>query len=67
MTITVSQKIEKEVKNLSNRLGLSREDFITNAVLYYTSNLSKELNLKDELTAWDRASNLDLIKFEKMI
>ncbi len=40
-TITIPKKIEKELKTVSQNLGLSREDFLVNAVLYYLQILEK--------------------------
>ena len=66
-TITISRKIEKELKITSRQLGLSKEDFLTNAVLYYLQALEVEIELKKELENWEKASNQDLIKFEKKL
>jgi len=66
-TITISRKIEKELKITSRQLGLSKEDFLTNAVLYYLQALEVEIELKKELENWEKASSQDLIKFEKKL
>jgi len=66
-TITISRKIEKELKITSRQLGLSKEDFLTNAVLYYLQALEVEIELKKELENWEKASSRDLIKFEKKL
>ena len=66
-TITVSKKLEKEIRSASKRLGLSKEDLLLNALLYYLQLLEKKVELKKELESWERTSDIDLIKFEKKI
>ncbi|MBU1519583.1 hypothetical protein KJ973_02750 [Patescibacteria group bacterium] len=66
-TLTLSKKIEKELKNTSQELGMSKEDFIVNAILFYMKTIEKELTLKKELEIWDKASNEDLLNLEKKI
>ena len=41
-TITIPKKIEKELKSISQNLGLSKEDFLLNAILYYFQVLEKK-------------------------
>ena len=59
--------MEKELKTISRKLGLSREDFLLNAILYYLQVLEKKMELKKELEIWERTSDIDLAKFEKNI
>jgi len=66
-TITIPKKLEKELKSASQKLGVSREDLLLNAILYYLQILEKKIQLKEELEAWERASDFDLLKFEKKI
>jgi metal-responsive CopG/Arc/MetJ family transcriptional regulator len=66
-TITIPKKLEKELKSASQKLGVSREDLLLNAILYYLQILEKKIQLKEELEAWERASDFDLLKFEKRI
>jgi metal-responsive CopG/Arc/MetJ family transcriptional regulator len=66
-TITIPKKLEKELKSASQKLGVSREDLLLNAILYYLQVLEKKIQLKEELEAWERASDFDLLKFEKKI
>lgn len=63
--ITIPKKIEQELKYASRNLGLSEKDFLVNAILYYLQTLEKRVELKKELKAWEKASDFDLIKFEK--
>jgi len=66
-SITIPKKMEKELKTISRKLGLSREDFLLNAILYYLQVLEKKMELKKELETWERTSDIDLAKFEKNI
>jgi len=66
-TITIPKKLEKELKSASQKLGVSREDLLLNAILYYLQILEKKIQLKEELEAWERTSDFDLLKFEKKI
>ena len=64
-TIIIPKKVEQELKFASHNLGLSNEDFIMNAILYYIQTLEKKVELKKELDIWEKTSDFDLIKFEK--
>ncbi|MBI4993656.1 hypothetical protein HZC33_01720 [Candidatus Wolfebacteria bacterium] len=66
-TITIPIKIEKELKLASQNLGFSKEELLTNAILYYLQILEKKIELKNELNQWEKISNIDLIKFEQEI
>ena len=66
-TVTISPKIEKEIKELSGKLGVSEEDLLINAILYYFQTMRKSVELKKELETWERVSDEDFLKFEKSI
>jgi hypothetical protein len=66
-TITIPKKIESELKSTSKKLGLSKEDLLVNALLYYLQVLERKLELKKELEIWEKTSDIDLIKFERDI
>jgi len=66
-TITIPKKLEKELKSTSQKLGVSREDLLLNAILYYLQILEKKIQLKEELETWERTSDFDLLKLEKKI
>jgi len=66
-TIIIPKKIEKELKSVSRDLGLSREELLINAVLYYFQVLEKKIELKKELEQWGKISDIDLVKFERAI
>lgn len=66
-TVPIPKKIENELKSASQKLGLSREDFLLNAILYYLQVLERKVELKKELEIWEKTSDIDLIKFERNI
>lgn len=66
-TITIPKKIEKELQSFSRNAGLSKEKFLTNAILYYRQILEKKTELRKELEQWEKASDVDLIKLEQKI
>ena len=63
-TATLPKKLQKTVKGAAKHLGVSEGDLVTKAVLYYLAAVSKEIELKDELDMWERASLEDLALFE---
>lgn len=66
-TFTIPKKLEKELKAASQELGLSKEDLLFNAILYYLQTLEKKIELKKELEAWEKISDIDLKKLEDLI
>jgi hypothetical protein len=64
-TINISKKLKKELKTMSQKLGLSQEDLLLNALLYYFQILKNKIDLKRELEIWEKTSDIDLIKFEQ--
>jgi len=66
-TITIPKKLIKEVNKMAQDFGISNEDFLVSAILYYLKNLKEKAELKRELEAWEKVSDQDLLKFEKNI
>ena len=64
-TITIPEKLNKDLKKISRNFGVSESKVMANAFLYYSKNLKNKFDLQKELTEWDNASNQDLINFEK--
>jgi len=65
--IALPQKIEKDLRDTSEKMGLSVGDFLTNAVVYYSKLMKEKLDIKGELKLWADASDIDLAKFERKI
>lgn len=55
------------MRNTAQTLGISEQDFMVNAVLYYTQALDKTIDLKNELQLWENASQEDLENFERAL
>ena len=66
-TITLPKQITSKIRIASKSLGISKDVFALNAVMFYLKNLRNKIDLKVELDMWDKASNTDLDKFEKRI
>ena len=66
-TINLPKQINSKIKIASKSLGISRDAFAVNAVLFYLQNLKNRIDLKEELRMWDEASNNDLLTFEKSL
>lgn len=67
MSIAISSTIESQIKKLSERFGINEKEFVQNAITSYLDDISPYLNLKEELSLWEKASDEDLIKFENAL
>lgn len=65
--LIIPKKMEKEVNRFSRNLGVSEKEILINAVKYYLDLLKNNNKLNKELETWEKASNEDLLKFEKNI
>jgi hypothetical protein len=66
-TTTLSTKLRKTVKGAARNLGVSENDLVTKAVLFYLAAVKKNVHLRDELRMWETASIEDLTSFEKAL
>ena len=66
-TVTIPQKVKKEMEQVSASLGVSTNDFTLNAILYYMKRIKDRMSLKLEMDAWENTGVEDLLKFEKKI
>jgi len=66
-TITIPKNLIKEVDKTAKNFGLSKEDFLVGAILYYLKQINEKIELKKELEAWEKASDEDFLKFEQKI
>ncbi len=66
-TITLPKQINSKIRIVSKSLGVSMDVFTLNAVLFYMQNLKNKVSLRNELDMWDKASNNDLLNFEKSL
>ena len=63
----LSKDTLKKVNEASKLLGIKEQELIDRAVLLYLDNISKYLNLKQEMKEWDILSDEALINFEKSL
>ena len=61
MQAIIDKKLNKQIADVSETLGVDRRGFIRRAVLYYLDNVKKASDFRKELNAWDDLSNDALI------
>ena len=66
-TVAVPKNLKKTVRGVANNFGVTVNDIMTNAVLFYLAAVKKNTDLKDDLRMWDEASAADLVAFENSI
>ena len=66
-TVAVPKNLRKTVRGAARDFGVTENDIMTNAVLFYLAAVKKNTDLKDELRMWDNASVADLATFEKSL
>ena len=66
-TVAVPKKLKKTVRGAARNLGVSENDLMTSAVLYYLAAVKNNLDLKNELRMWDDASAADLTALERSL
>ena len=64
--LTIPRELKKRIDDTSARTGISRNDLFRNAVLYYFDMLKKKIDLHQELEAWEKASDIDLLNIESL-
>lgn len=63
----ISEKIKKEVRNVSRALDISEQEALERALLFYGSRIKKIADFKTELEEWDRVSDEALENLEKSL
>jgi len=66
-TVAIPEKLKKTVRGAARNLGVSENDLMTNAILFYLAAVKKNIELKSELQMWDDASATDLAAFEQSL
>ena len=64
---TLTKKTRTSIKNASKVLGIKEEEILERASLFYLNAVKQEMDFKKEMDMWERASNEDLLKFEKSL
>lgn len=65
MQIELEKDTSKKIDQASKLLGMEKDELIDRAILVYLDNISKYLELKQEMKEWDTLSDEALINFEK--
>ena len=63
----LSKSTNEKLKNASKTLGFNETEIMERAVLLYIDSIQKQINLKQELGAWDDLSDEALNNFEKSL
>ena len=67
MEIELSKEIKKKLNKVSSILGIEYKDVVNRAILFYLDTVSKQLELKKEISSWNELSDEALTKFDKLI
>ena len=67
MEVELSKEIVKKINKVSSILGLRNKDIVNRALLFYLDTISKQLELKKEMLAWDMLSDEALVNLDKLI
>ena len=67
MEIELSRDTKSKLSKVSSILGVKDKDVVNKAILFYLDTISKQMELKKELSSWDELSDEALIKFDKSI
>lgn len=65
MQFELSSKTEKEIEKIAELTGSEVETIIDKALVHYIQETKKMLELKAELTGWDKLSDEALENFER--
>ena len=66
-TVAVPKNLRKTVRGAARDFGVTENDIMTNAVLFYLAAVKKNIDLKNDLRMWDDASATDLAMFERFL
>jgi len=64
MQISLEKDASKKIDKASKLLGIEKTGLIDRVILFYLDNLSKYLELKEEMRSWDALSDEALSNFE---
>jgi hypothetical protein len=64
MEIEISKESDKKLSEISEELGIDKEEIVNRAILLYMDSIEKLLLLKKEMNIWDKLSDEALEKFE---
>jgi hypothetical protein len=65
MKITMHKQLEQEMRRASEVMGVSEEELAERAMRFYLASIHQELELEQELQAWDQVSDEALLNMER--
>lgn len=66
-SVEIPTGIRKKLEETSEEMELDEEEVIDRAITMYLDMVNKEKNLKEEFSAWDKASDEALTSTEKSL
>ncbi len=67
MDIELSADTGQKVEKVAQLFGINQQQVVDRALLLYLDNISKYLDLKQEITEWDMLSDEALMNFEQSL
>ena len=67
MEVEVQKDTSIKVEEISEMLGLGKQEIVNRALTLYIDTISKYLHLKKEMNEWDTLSDEALLNFEKSL
>ena len=67
MNITLPKQLEQEMRRVSKVMGISEEELAERALRFYVASIRQELELEQELHAWDHVSDEALLNMERVM
>ena len=65
MKITLQKQLKQEMRRASEVMGVSEEELTERAMRFYLASIHQELELEQELQAWDQVSDEALLTMER--
>jgi hypothetical protein len=65
MKITLQKQLKQELRRASEVMGVSEEELAERAMRFYLASIHQELELEQELRAWDHVSDEALLNMEQ--
>ncbi|HLD42143.1 MAG TPA: hypothetical protein VJB06_03835 [archaeon] len=67
MELKLSPEVEHRVAEASQTFGLKQTELVNQAILLYLDTIKKQVDLKREFSAWEKASDEAWENFEKSL
>ncbi len=67
MRIQIEKKMQKDLKRASQLMGLKEEELAKRALLLFLDSIREQIELDEELRAWDAASDEALVHMERSL